>query len=106
MSPDTDAHPYALDEPLARTILGERSHLSAYEVKRMEDYRGHKVLMWRPSLVEEPGYKANNQVHLCSEEDDAYEAECMRAYYWWKHPARQYGRPSRLDLWFMQQLCP
>ena len=33
MSPDTDAHEYALDQPLARTILGERRHLSAYEVR-------------------------------------------------------------------------
>ena len=33
MSPDTDAHAYALDEPLARTVLGERRHLSAYEVR-------------------------------------------------------------------------
>ncbi|KAI0717519.1 general amidase [Cerioporus squamosus] len=32
MSPETDAHEYALDEPLARTILGERRHLSAYEL--------------------------------------------------------------------------
>ncbi|KAI0735818.1 general amidase [Earliella scabrosa] len=32
MSPDTDAHAYALDEPLARTVLGERRHLSAYEL--------------------------------------------------------------------------
>ncbi|KAI0757556.1 general amidase [Daedaleopsis nitida] len=32
MSPATDAHEYALDEPLARTILGERRHLTAYEL--------------------------------------------------------------------------
>ncbi|KAI0762463.1 amidase signature domain-containing protein [Fomes fomentarius] len=32
MSPTTDAHEYALDEPLARTIIGERRHLSAYEL--------------------------------------------------------------------------
>ncbi|KAI0641096.1 general amidase [Trametes meyenii] len=32
MSPDTDAHEYALDEPMARTIVGERRHLSAYEL--------------------------------------------------------------------------
>lgn len=33
MSPETDAHEYALDEPFARTIVGERRHLSAYEVR-------------------------------------------------------------------------
>ncbi|EIW65189.1 general amidase [Trametes versicolor FP-101664 SS1] len=32
MSPETDAHEYALDEPLIRTIVGERRHLSAYEL--------------------------------------------------------------------------
>ncbi|KZT09017.1 general amidase [Laetiporus sulphureus 93-53] len=32
MSPDTDAHEYALDEPFARTVVGERRHLSAYEL--------------------------------------------------------------------------
>ncbi|TFK85684.1 general amidase [Polyporus arcularius HHB13444] len=32
MSPVTDAHEYALDQPLARTILGERRHLTAYEL--------------------------------------------------------------------------
>ncbi|KAI0638878.1 general amidase [Trametes polyzona] len=32
MSPDTDAHKYALDEPMLRTIVGERRHLSAYEL--------------------------------------------------------------------------
>lgn len=35
MSPETDAHEYALDEPLIRTIVGERRHLSAYEVRRV-----------------------------------------------------------------------
>ena len=33
MSPTTDAHEYALDEPLAKTIIGEPKHLSAYEVR-------------------------------------------------------------------------
>ncbi len=33
MSPTTDAHKYALDEPLAKTIIGESKHLSAYEVR-------------------------------------------------------------------------
>ncbi|KAH9891213.1 general amidase [Cubamyces lactineus] len=32
MSPDTDSHQYALDEPMARTIVGERRHLTAYEL--------------------------------------------------------------------------
>ena len=32
MSPATDAHDYALDEPMQVTIVGERRHLSAYEV--------------------------------------------------------------------------
>ncbi|CCM03702.1 uncharacterized protein FIBRA_05848 [Fibroporia radiculosa] len=32
MSPTTDAHEYALDEPFARTIVGERRHLSAFEL--------------------------------------------------------------------------
>ncbi|KAH9949475.1 general amidase [Amylocystis lapponica] len=32
MSPTTDKHEYALDEPFARTIVGERRHLSAYEL--------------------------------------------------------------------------
>ena len=33
MSPTTDAHEYALDEPLAKSIIGEIRHLSAYEVR-------------------------------------------------------------------------
>ncbi|PIL30761.1 hypothetical protein GSI_06929 [Ganoderma sinense ZZ0214-1] len=32
MSPTTDAHEFALDEPLAKTIIGEPKHLSAYEL--------------------------------------------------------------------------
>lgn len=32
MSPTVDAHAYALDEPFARTVVGERRHLSAYEL--------------------------------------------------------------------------
>ncbi|TBU30787.1 general amidase [Dichomitus squalens] len=32
MSQTTDAHKYALDEPLAKSILGETRHLSAYEL--------------------------------------------------------------------------
>ncbi|KAI0761173.1 general amidase [Trametes elegans] len=32
MSPDTDAHAYALDEPMEHAIVGERRHLSAYEL--------------------------------------------------------------------------
>ncbi|KAH9850566.1 general amidase [Lenzites betulinus] len=32
MSPDTDAHEYALDEPLLQTFVSERKHLSAYEL--------------------------------------------------------------------------
>ncbi|KAF9814802.1 hypothetical protein IEO21_04910 [Rhodonia placenta] len=33
MSPTVDAHAYALDEPFARTVVGERRHLSAYEAR-------------------------------------------------------------------------
>lgn len=32
MSPETGAHDYTLEEPFARTIVGQRRHLSAYEV--------------------------------------------------------------------------
>ncbi|KAL6301007.1 general amidase [Sparassis latifolia] len=32
MSPATDAHKYALDEPMARTIVGERRHVNAWEL--------------------------------------------------------------------------
>ncbi|KAI0358840.1 general amidase [Trametes cingulata] len=32
MSPETDAHEYALDEPMQHTIIGERRHLTAYEL--------------------------------------------------------------------------
>ena len=34
MSPDTDAHEYALDEPFAKTIIGKPvRHITAYEVR-------------------------------------------------------------------------
>ncbi|KAI0727609.1 general amidase [Fomitopsis betulina] len=32
MSPETGAHDYTLEEPFARTIVGQRRHLSAYEL--------------------------------------------------------------------------
>ncbi|PCH33164.1 general amidase [Wolfiporia cocos MD-104 SS10] len=37
MSPETDAHKYALDEPFARTIVGERRHLSVYELWKLHE---------------------------------------------------------------------
>lgn len=39
MSPETDAHEYALDAPLMRTIIGERKHLTAYEVRLVSHLR-------------------------------------------------------------------
>ncbi len=50
MSPTTDAHEYALDEPLARTIIGERRHLSAYEVRFLSVCFCSSTVLWRPFL--------------------------------------------------------
>ncbi|KZT68822.1 amidase [Daedalea quercina L-15889] len=55
MSPDTDAHEYALDEPFARAIVGERRHLNAYELwqqhKQKRDLRQSHLDHWEATVA-------------------------------------------------------
>ncbi|TFY53149.1 hypothetical protein EVJ58_g9615 [Rhodofomes roseus] len=55
MSPETDAHEYALDEPFARTIVGERRHLSVYELwqlhKQKRDLRKSHLDHWEATVA-------------------------------------------------------
>lgn len=51
MSPETDAHEYALDEPFARTIVGERRHLSAYEVRLLPRPQTYLLPPFTHSLI-------------------------------------------------------
>jgi len=55
MSLDTDAHEYALDEPFARTIIGERRHLSAYELWQLHaqkrDLRKSHLDHWEATVA-------------------------------------------------------
>ncbi|OSD05700.1 general amidase [Trametes coccinea BRFM310] len=55
MSPDTDAHEYALDEPMQVTIVGERRQLTAYELwelhKEKRDLRKSHLDHWEATVA-------------------------------------------------------